>query len=219
MSTSSATDPLAPAAATPPATGLGAAKRRQVLAGARQVFGEAGYERASVDLIAARAGVSKATVYNHFRDKQALFVAAVVEACDDMRCGFASCLDRPPGDVEQGLRHLGERIVSMSLSPSVARLYRQAIAEAAQQPEIGRMVFERGTLALQAAVASQLRRWCDAGALRIEDLDAAAVAFLSLCHGDLLTRARLGVLEDPFDARVRASVARAVDLFLRAYRA
>ena len=48
------------------------AKRRQILDGARQVFSELGYERASVDQIAARAGVSKATVYNHFQDKKAI---------------------------------------------------------------------------------------------------------------------------------------------------
>ena len=34
-----------------------AAKRGQILTGARRVFGELGYERATVDLIAARAGV------------------------------------------------------------------------------------------------------------------------------------------------------------------
>ncbi len=69
------------------------AKRRQILSGARQVFGELGFERASVDLIAARAGVSKATVYNHFEDKKALFVAAVVQEADEMRARFRGCLD------------------------------------------------------------------------------------------------------------------------------
>ena len=39
---------------------LSAAKRRQILAGARETFRELGYEHASVDAIAARAGVAKA---------------------------------------------------------------------------------------------------------------------------------------------------------------
>ncbi len=194
------------------------AKRRQILHGARQVFGEAGFERASVDLIAARAGVSKATVYHHFKDKKALFVAAVLEECDDMRAGLERCRERPPGDVEQALRHLGEKVMAVSLSPSIAGLYRQAIAEAGRQPEIGRMVFERGSVALREAVASQLRRWADAGALRIEDLPSAATAFVSLCHGDLVTRARLGILEYPVDDQIREAVRRAVALFVRAYR-
>jgi AcrR family transcriptional regulator len=195
------------------------AKRRQILDGARQVFGELGYERASVDLIAARAGVSKATVYNHFQDKQALFVAAVVEECEALRSGVFRCLERPAGDVEEGLQRLGEKIMGVFLTPSIARLYRQAIGESTRLPEIGRMVFERGTVAVQEAVASHLSRLHQSGALRFEDPRAAAVAFLALCGGELTTRSRLGVLEYPVEEQVRESVKRAVQIFLRAFRA
>src|SRR5512140_1073421 len=92
------------------------AKRRQILIGAREVFSEQGYERASVDHIAARAGVSKATVYNHFHDKKALFVAAVVEDCDLFRAGLEGCVEGPAGGVEQVLQSIGERVMSVSLS-------------------------------------------------------------------------------------------------------
>jgi len=193
------------------------AKRRQILAGARQVFAEQGYERAAVDHIAARAGVSKATVYNHFQDKKALFVAAVVESCDDMRGGLDRFLQGPVGDVEQVLQSIGEQLMTMSLSPLVVTLYRQAIAEAERIPEIGRMVFERGTVTVQEAVASHLRRFDEAGALRIEDPRSAAIAFVALCQGDLVIRMRLGVLERPVDDQVRASVRRAVSIFVRAH--
>jgi TetR/AcrR family transcriptional regulator, mexJK operon transcriptional repressor len=193
------------------------AKRRQVLVGARQVFGELGFERASVDLIAARAGVSKATVYNHFEDKKALFVAAVVQECDDMRAGLERCLEKPPGDVEQSLQIIGEKVMAVWLSPSIAGLYRQAIAEAARIPEIGRMVFERGTVAIQEAVAAHLARWTAAGALRIDDPRSAAIAFVALCQGDLGIRSRLGVLESPVDEQVRETVQRAVRIFVRAH--
>src|SRR5512139_183620 len=106
-------------------------KRRNILGGARQVFAEQGYERATVDVIAARAGVSKATVYNHFQDKKALFVASVVEECDDMREGLQRCLGKPAGDLEASLQRVGEQIMAVYLSPVVAGLYRQTIAEAA----------------------------------------------------------------------------------------
>jgi len=194
------------------------AKRRQILDGARLVFGELGYERASVDLIAARAGVSKATVYNHFADKQALFVAAVVEECEALRPAVSRCLERTGGTVEDSLQRLGEKVMGVLLTPAAARLYRQAIGESTRLPEIGRMVYERGTVAVRDAVASHLVHWNDAGALRIDDPPAAANAFVALCQGDLSTRARLGVLEYPVEEQVRASVKRAVQIFLRAYR-
>ncbi len=194
-----------------------AEKRSKILAGAREVFRESGFERASVDVIAARAGVSKATVYNHFADKKALFVASVVEATDELRATLCECVEGPGGHVEQALQRIGEKIMAVSLAPAVASLYRQAIAEAAQLPEIGRMVFERGTAALQDAVAAQLSRWRDAGELRIEDPRGAAVTFIALCHGDLVVRMRLGVLEYPPDAQIRETVKRAVRVFIRAH--
>jgi TetR/AcrR family transcriptional regulator, mexJK operon transcriptional repressor len=193
------------------------AKRRQILAGARNVFGELGFERATVDLIAARAGVSKATVYNHFADKKALFVAAVVEESDEMRAGLERCLEKPPGDVEQALQSMGEKVIAVFLSRQIASLYREAISEAARLPEIGRMVFERGTVAIQQAVAAHISRWTEAGALRVDDARSAAIAFVALCHGDLVTRMRLGVLEGSVDDQIRETVKRAVRIFVRAY--
>jgi TetR/AcrR family transcriptional repressor of mexJK operon len=197
-----------------------AAKRRQILAGARDVFGELGFERASVDLIAARAGVSKATVYNHFEDKKGLFVACLLEEGDDMRAELQrACVGGARGDAEDELQALGQKIMAVFLSPAVSRLFRHTIAEVGRFPEIGRMVFERGTVPLQDAIASVLVRFHERGPLRIDDARSAAIQFIALCQGDLMVRARLGVLEPPFDAQVRETVERGVRTFVRAYRA
>lgn len=201
------------------ATDAATAKRRQILDGARLVFAEQGYERASVDQIAARAGVSKATVYNHFRDKRALFVAAVVESCDEFREGLAFRLTGIDDAPETVLRVIGEHFMTRSLSAPVVSLYRQTIAEAERFPEVGPLVFERGTLALQQVVAGHLRRWSEAGKLRIEDARAAAIAFIALCQGDLVIRRRLGVLEEPVEPQLRATVDLAVSIFVRAHAA
>ncbi len=207
---------MSPAAAVPSSSRM-PEKRRHILEGARAVFAEQGFDRASVDVIAARAGVSKATVYNHFADKKALFVATVVEETDAMRASLGACLERLGDDLEQALQVMGEKIAKLWLTPSVAALYRQAIAESAHLPEIGRMVFEQGTLPLEEAVAAHLARWHERGALRIDDARAAAITFIALCHGDLVTRMRLGVLEDPVDDAVRETVRRAVRTFARAF--
>src|SRR5919109_5285205 len=124
------------------ATESSSAKRRQILAGARRVFSELGFERASVDLIASRAGVSKATVYNHFEDKKALFVACVVEGADEMRARLHACLGEPAADVEQALQAIGEKVMGLFLSPAIVGLYRHTIAEAARFPDVGQTIFE-----------------------------------------------------------------------------
>jgi TetR/AcrR family transcriptional regulator, mexJK operon transcriptional repressor len=50
-------------------------KRRAILDAAGTVFLRDGFARASIDVIAAEAKVSKQTVYNHFGDKERLFTA------------------------------------------------------------------------------------------------------------------------------------------------
>jgi len=52
-------------------------KRETILNGAIRVFTETGYDNASMDRIAAIAGVSKRTVYNHFASKENLFQEVV----------------------------------------------------------------------------------------------------------------------------------------------
>ncbi|MEM7553973.1 MAG: TetR/AcrR family transcriptional regulator [Cyanobacteria bacterium P01_A01_bin.84] len=52
-------------------------KAQQILKGAMQVFLARGYAGASMDKVAIAAGVSKATVYSYFQDKEGLFTALV----------------------------------------------------------------------------------------------------------------------------------------------
>ena len=42
-----------------------------------RLFLRDGYARTSVDAIAAEAGVSKRTIYNHYGDKESLFLSVV----------------------------------------------------------------------------------------------------------------------------------------------
>lgn len=55
----------------------GAELRRHILVTAKNVFLETGYERASMDTVAARAGTSKRSLYAHFANKEALLTAVL----------------------------------------------------------------------------------------------------------------------------------------------
>lgn len=204
---------------TPSAALESSPKRRQILAGARAVFSEMGFERASVDQVAARAGVSKATVYNHFLDKKTLFVACFSEEADALRERVRCKLfhEAPTGPVGPALQAVGEHLLALFLAPAIVALYRNTSAEVARFPELGRLLFERGPAAMQATVADYLRRWRDAGALVLDDPHVAAVQFIMLCRGDLSCRAQFGVLPEPIEPAIAATVERAVAVFLAAY--
>jgi TetR/AcrR family transcriptional regulator of autoinduction and epiphytic fitness len=57
-------------------------KRAAIIDAAIQEFLAAGFDATSMDRVAARAGVSKRTVYNHFPSKEALFAAILRQLWD-----------------------------------------------------------------------------------------------------------------------------------------
>lgn len=179
---------------------------------------EVGFERACVDVIAARAAVSKATVYNHFQDKSALFIASFSEEADAMRAEFLACLAEPTNDLEAALRCIGEKLVRVLLSPAFVSLYRHASAACPQFPELGQVLFERGPTLVQDQLGAYLKRWEEKGKLSIGDQPrVAAVHFSGLCQGDLNVRAQLGMLGPSGDKEIRQTVERGVKAFIRAY--
>ena len=192
-------------------------KRRVILDGANEVFRKVGFERASVDAIAARAGVSKATVYSHFQDKAALFVACFTEESAALRAEYLACMGEATGELEESLRAVGEKLVGVFVSPPAIALYRHTCAETGRFPEMGRMIFDRGPAIAYERIAAWLGKWAERGLLRIDDLRAAAIHFALLCQGDLLVRAQLGVLESPAAERIRETVRGGVAVFVRAY--
>jgi AcrR family transcriptional regulator len=65
---------------------------REILAAAEQVFAERGVREARMEEIAARAGVSVGTVYNHFEDRNALLAALVESRRRELAARFDQAL-------------------------------------------------------------------------------------------------------------------------------
>lgn len=193
-------------------------KRTAILAGARQVFSEVGYERACVDVIAARACVSKATVYSHFTDKSALFLASFADETDAMRASFVACVQGDvTGAIEDRLQCIGQKLMALILSPGMVSLYRHTSTECARFPAVGQMLYDRGAGIVYPALAAHLQKWEERGALALDDAHAAAIQFAMLCQGDLWFRALIGILPQPADDLIRQNVTNAVSVFMRAY--
>ena len=198
---------------------LSPTKREQIVGGARAVFHELGYERASVDAIAARAGVSKATVYNHFPGgKQALFMAPFDAETEDVRKKLLSLLEEPTGDIEADLRRIGEQLLRLIGSPSQVQRFRVVIGAAERFPELGKALYECIISAGHKRMERFLERAATAGQLEIADPYAAALDFHALCIGELSRKLQLGVIERLSEAEIRENVERGMRTFLRAYR-
>src|ERR1700729_3825817 len=75
-------------------------KHAAIAAAALVLFARDGYERTSVDAIAAEAGVSKRTVYSHYGDKENLFLQVLRDTYDVMRDRVRDIVDRNLRDVD-----------------------------------------------------------------------------------------------------------------------
>ncbi|MFD1049381.1 TetR/AcrR family transcriptional regulator, partial [Kibdelosporangium lantanae] len=116
-----------------------AAKRATIINAAATVFLAHGYGRSSVDAIAAEAGVGKQTVYNHFGDKERLFLAVIDHVRDHSWAEAGDFTMPDTGDPRADLTAFAEHELEVVLSPRLAALHRLTIAELVHHPELQRM--------------------------------------------------------------------------------
>jgi TetR/AcrR family transcriptional repressor of mexJK operon len=191
-------------------------KRAQILRGASQVFAAEGYEGASMAQIAASAGVSKGTLYNHFETKAALFTAYIAGECER---SIAQVFDRAEDadDPAAVLQAIGRRMVAMMLSDAGLTIYRVVIAEAGKFPDLARGFFEAGPARAIEVLADWLARETARGRLDVADAAFAAEQFFALCQTHLALRRRLRLLENVPEAAIERIIDAAIAMFLARY--
>lgn len=195
----------------------GEAKREAVLAAAWDVFREAGYPGASMDEITRRAGGSKMSVYSHFGGKAALFEAVVRWKAQAVADSYPVA-NAASTDMEAAMVALATAIVAGMTAADVRDLHRVALSARPLGPEVGTILFEQGTLRVVRAVAAAIDARMKAGELKADDPVAAAELLFGLLLGTDYIRFALGVPRRLAKAARRERVARAVRVFLAAYR-
>ena len=89
--------------------------RERVIQQARELFLKQGYAAVSMQQIADAVGVNKATLYHYFRDKQALFIAVMVEQGRQMNAAVAAAL--AAGEtLQEKLQSVAQTILDMQHS-------------------------------------------------------------------------------------------------------
>ena len=192
------------------------AKRQAILQAAAEVFREVGFERASMSEIRSRIGGSKATLYNYSPSKEKLFFEVMYQAKELELGAITAALDPEAADVKQELLHFGQKLLPALYSPDAIAIRRLAIAESVHS-DIGKVVYEGATLPMGKQVAEFLRRAMKRGSLRSADAKIAAMQLLSLLESELLQRMLLGVDVSVKPETLKASVRRAVEVFLSGY--
>ena len=195
------------------------AKRVSVVEAAASVFCREGYAGANIDLIAAEAGVSRQTVYNHHGDKEKLFVAVVRDLTERCNAGiFATIASFPdqPTDLEADLIAFAVRMNRNCICNRDGRFLRKLIqAEGERYPELFAEWREQGPGRTWSALAARFARLAFAGHLSIGDPDVAARQFLALVNAELQIAFMLG--GTPTEEEVLRSATNGVRTFLSAF--
>jgi TetR/AcrR family transcriptional regulator, mexJK operon transcriptional repressor len=184
---------------------------------ARAVFLEHGYGGTTMDAIAARAQISKASLYREHPSKDALFAAVVRAWADAGRDAMRPHLRRLESaeDTREGLIALAEIMRAGILSREVLRMRRLVTSEAERLPEVAAAYLEDSWERNIRALAETLRALAARGRLHAPDPHLAAEQLTWLVIGAPLNRRLLAGPDDP-DGHA-APVAPAVDLFLAGY--
>jgi TetR/AcrR family transcriptional regulator, mexJK operon transcriptional repressor len=170
-------------------------KRADIARAALTLFARDGYERTSVDAIAAEAGVSKRTVYSHYGDKESLFLLVIADMYEQMRERFAEIMGRMTGEVTDAEKSLiatiREAVAEVSHSPERALLLRLVIAEMPHMPALLELWRNRGITPILTGLVTRLAA---AGLLSADDPEQAAGHLSALTFGQINSRSMMGTI-------------------------
>lgn len=147
----------------------------KVIHAALALFGERGIDATSMDAIARISGVSKATIYNHWENKEALLLEVML---------YVNGLDREPddidtGDVQRDLATVLSRRPPDEFDEVRERMMPTLIAYSAVHPEFGKAWRHRVMEPPRQCLKRILRRNVERGTL-VANLDVEVAMALLL---------------------------------------
>ncbi len=171
----------------PPSGPRAELKRQAIVRAARELFLREGFG-VGMDAIAASAGVSKVTVYNHFGSKEALFTAVITSALDEP---LTQPVDPASAALLEGLTKAEDLrtafidaarawVRAVRGNDEVTALRNLVAAEQHRFPELGEAWKSHPPASHHPAVAGALRTLVDQGRLVIPDLEAAIIQLYAL---------------------------------------
>lgn len=185
--------------------------RRALLQSAMDVLLESGYEAATMEAIARRAGVAKKTAYRHAENRQELIGLAVRQWTD----GYAPSMQMDPqdtGDLAQALRAILENVYMQVLSETAVRVFRLLTTEFPGKQELldsyQRNGIERGQMLLSGWLEKQSRK----GLLHAPEPAVLAKAILAMAVAEPLRQMALGMMRPLPEGSVAAHLDACMDV-------
>lgn len=180
----------------------------ELLDKALDLFLEKGFERTTIEEIAATAGVAKRTIYLRHANKKSLFKAALKRAIEQWIVPISELRRLETDDLEESLQAIGQVLVENMLAPTGLRLLRVTNAESGRMPEIGAYTLQQGTEPTVAYLADLFRRHAAPDGANCPEAEFLGEAFLNLVVGGPANSAAWGIAynKDEVAQRTRYSI-------------
>jgi AcrR family transcriptional regulator len=188
--------------------------RSRILTAAFEAFVERGYAATSTLEIATRARVSKRELYALVGNKQKMLVTAIGERATRLRAPANMPMLRDRATLAQVLTAFGIQTLREVSDPAVVAVFRLAISEAIQAPEVARTLDSVGREASRAALRQIMSESRAAGLIAGRPADLAG-QFSGLLWRDLMISLLLRVTERPSPSAIEARARDAAVAFLQ----
>jgi AcrR family transcriptional regulator len=190
------------------------AVRERILAAAFAAFKKNGYAETSTLEIATRARVSKRELYALVGNKQEMLIASISERAKrlDVPADMPELRDRET--LEKVLASFGAKLLREISDPAVIAVFRLAIAEVVQAPEVARALNSIGRETSRAALRKIMVRARESGLLTGRPAELGE-QFAGLLWCDLMVSLLLGVVERPNPREISARARDAAAVFLQ----
>jgi AcrR family transcriptional regulator len=193
------------------------AVRARILDAAFAAFVKSGYATASMLEIATRARVSKRELYALVGNKQEMLIACISERAKRFSVPANLPILRDRETLEQVLASFGTKLVREVSDPTVIAVFRLAIAEVVQAPEVARALDSIGREAARAALRKIMAE-AQASGLLTGRPAGLAEQFAGLLWRDLMVSLLLGVVERPNPRETARRARNAAAAFLQLHR-
>jgi AcrR family transcriptional regulator len=188
--------------------------RERILEAAFRAFRKSGYAKASTLEIATQARVSKRELYALVGNKQEILIASISERAKRLAVPANLPALRDRETLEQVLVSFGTKFVHEVSDPAVIGVFRLAIAEAVQAPEVARTLDSIGREASRAALRKIMAEAQASGLLTGRPAELAE-RFGGLLWRDLLVSLLLGVAKRPHPREIAGRARDAAAAFLQ----
>jgi AcrR family transcriptional regulator len=190
--------------------------RKRILEAAFAAFMERGYTQTSTLEIARRAHVSKRELYAVVGKKQEILTACIKERAGKMQFPADIPVPHDCDTLAHVIEVFGAQLLREMCHPSTIAMFRLAIAEARNAPQIARALNSIGRKTTRTGLTKILADAQTSGLLAGDPVEISE-HFTALLWGNLMLRLLLNVTNPPTPKEIKRRAHNATSTFLRLY--